>query len=83
MARLHRDFLIRYYTNGTTREKEYAVENTVFLLAQFLGWTELIRQEIQFLDLGTTGTSRQSRRGSTVEAQHSTEPMDALDNTES
>ncbi len=49
---LKRDFLTAYYTNGTDREKFYAQQNTVFLVAQFLGWTELIRQEIQFLDLG-------------------------------
>lgn len=34
---LKRGFLKRYYTDGSPREKEYAVENTVFLLAQFLG----------------------------------------------
>ncbi|HMG04108.1 MAG TPA: hypothetical protein VK581_01525 [Chthoniobacterales bacterium] len=45
-------FLLRYFTKGSKRERTYAVENTVFLVAQFLGWTELIRQEIQFLDLG-------------------------------
>ncbi len=44
-------FLQRYYTNGSAREQEYAIENTVFLLAQFLAWTEIIREEIQFLAL--------------------------------
>jgi len=48
---LRQDFLTRYYAQGSMREKEYAVENTVFLLAQFLGWTEAIREEIQFLPL--------------------------------
>jgi hypothetical protein len=43
---LKQAFLNRYYANGAAREKEYAVENTVFLLAQFLGWTEIIRQEV-------------------------------------
>jgi hypothetical protein len=55
-------FLPRYYTSGTAREREYAVENTVFLLAQFLGWTELVRQEIQFLDLGREDLTRELRR---------------------
>jgi hypothetical protein len=44
-------FLERFYTGGSSREQEYAVENTVFLFGQFLGWTEIIRQEIQFLSL--------------------------------
>ena len=43
---LERGFLDRYYFRGSAREKEYAVENTVFLVAQFLGWTEAIREEI-------------------------------------
>jgi hypothetical protein len=58
---LRRSFLTVYYTNGSDREKEYAVENTVFLVAQFLGWTELIRQEIQFLDRGSDDETRKLR----------------------
>jgi hypothetical protein len=55
-------FLSRYYTRGSAREKEYAVENTLFLLAQFLGWTEATREEIQFLDLDADDQTRELRR---------------------
>jgi hypothetical protein len=55
------EFLQTFYTEGNSREKEYAVENTVFLFAQFLGWTEAIRQEIQFLDLGREKQTRELR----------------------
>ena len=58
---LRQAFLKVYYSQGTDRDKEYAVENTVFLVAQFLGWTELIRQEIQFLDLGSDDETRKLR----------------------
>ena len=58
---LQQDFLGRYYVNGTEIEKEYAIENTVFLLAQFLAWTELLRQEVQFLDLGSDDRTRKLR----------------------
>jgi len=58
---LRQDFLGVYYTKGTDREKEYAVDNTIFLIAQYLGWTELIRQEIQFLDLGEDDETRKLR----------------------
>ena len=51
-------FLDRYLQQGTPQEQRYAVENTVFLLAQYLGWTELIRQEVQFLDLGNKDRTR-------------------------
>ena len=56
------DFLKTYLVNGSPREKEYAVENTVFLFAQFLGWTEAIREEIQFLDLGADGETKRLRQ---------------------
>ena len=59
---LRRDFLTRYYAIGSPREKDYAVENTVFLVAQFLGWTEAVRQEIQFLDLDENDQTRRLRQ---------------------
>jgi hypothetical protein len=55
-------FLELYILQGSAREQEYAIENTVFLFAQFLGWTELIRQEIQFLDFGAEDDTRQLRQ---------------------
>ena len=58
---LRNAFLSTYYSNGSKQEREYAVENTVFLVAQFLGWTELIRQELQFLDLGSDRETRELR----------------------
>lgn len=54
-------FLDVYYSSGSEAEKEYAIENTVFLVAQYLGWTELVRQEVQFLDLGDEHQTRQLR----------------------
>ena len=36
------------------RDAEYFRMNTLFLLAEFLGWLEIIRREMQFLDLGAT-----------------------------
>jgi hypothetical protein len=52
-------FLVMYYTNGNDRERAYALNNTVFLVAQYFGWTEIIRREIQFLDLGTNAATRE------------------------
>ena len=58
---LERGFLDRYYFRGSDREKEYALENTVFLFAQFLGWTEAIREEIQFVNLDGNEQTRKLR----------------------
>ena len=54
-------FLAHYVRDGNPRERDYAVENTVFLFAQYLGWTELIRQEVQFLHLGKDDKTRTLR----------------------
>lgn len=56
---LQREFLGVYLTNGDKREKGYATNNTVFLIAQFFGWSEIIRKEIQFLDQGDAQKTRE------------------------
>jgi len=33
-------------------EHDYLVEHTQYLIAQYLGWVEVMRREVQFLDLG-------------------------------
>jgi len=43
-----------YFTNGSDREKKYIVDNTAFLVAQYMCWTEMVRREIQFIDLGSS-----------------------------
>jgi hypothetical protein len=45
-------FLQVYLANGTRDEKKYARNNTMFVLAEYLGWVELVRRHVQFLDLG-------------------------------
>jgi hypothetical protein len=41
-----------YLLNGDERERSYIVNNTVFVIAQYCAWTEIIRREIQYIDLG-------------------------------
>jgi hypothetical protein len=36
----------------------YAEENTLYVIGQYLGWVEIIRQQIQFLDLGEAEKNR-------------------------
>jgi hypothetical protein len=48
------DFLSHYVSHQRDGEsaRRYAIDNTLFLLAEYLAWVEIIRREIQFLDLG-------------------------------
>lgn len=47
---LAKGFIQAYYTRGNDSEKAYVVNNTVFVVAQYFAWTEIIRREIQFID---------------------------------
>ncbi|MBP8120826.1 MAG: hypothetical protein KAY04_06235 [Burkholderiales bacterium] len=47
-----------YLVNGQPEQKHYAEYNTAFLIAQFFGWTEIIRQEVQFIEFADTAKSR-------------------------
>ena len=47
-----------YLNRGTSREKSYVINNTTFLVGQYLSWTELVRREIQFIDLGESKKTR-------------------------
>lgn len=47
-----------YLIFGTERERSYIKNNTVFLIAQYLCWTEIVRREIQFIDLGEATKTR-------------------------
>ena len=43
-------------------EPEYFRLNTLFLFADFLGWLEIVRRELQFLDLGAVDATRKLAR---------------------
>jgi hypothetical protein len=45
-------FLVRYGAEGRPHEREYARDNTVFLFAEYFGWVEILRRDVQFLDVG-------------------------------
>ena len=45
-------FMVRYGAEGREHEKQYARNNTVFLFAEYFGWVEILRRDVQFLDLG-------------------------------
>ena len=58
---LQRNFLQIYLTKGNDRERGYAINNTVFVLAQYFAWTEIVRSDIQFIDLGEDEPTRKLR----------------------
>jgi hypothetical protein len=55
---LAKDFLVRYLPEGEGL-REYAIDNTLYVIAEYLGWVDIIRREIQFLDLGAEAANRE------------------------
>jgi hypothetical protein len=53
-----RDFLVRYCAEPDEASRAYAVDNTLFVVAEYLGWVEIVRREIRFLDLGAELANR-------------------------
>lgn len=47
-----------FYEQGDETEREYAISNTMFVVAEYLGWCEIIRREVHFIDLGDDDQSR-------------------------
>ncbi|MEV7086349.1 hypothetical protein AB0O07_10685 [Streptomyces sp. NPDC093085] len=45
-------YMTSFLTRGTEREAAFARRSTVFVLAEYLGWVEILRRDVQFLDLG-------------------------------
>jgi hypothetical protein len=55
---LSNGFLDIYLVRGTPEQRNYAEYNTAFLIAQFFGWTEIIRQEVQFIEFAEDDKTR-------------------------
>ncbi len=51
------DFLKRFYQRSPSAQN-YAIHNTLYVVAEYFGWVEILRREIQFLDLGELEMNR-------------------------
>lgn len=55
---LKQNLLQVYLINGNESEREYTIKNTVYVVGQYLCWREVIRREVQYLDLGELEETR-------------------------
>jgi hypothetical protein len=53
------NFFKVYLEGGDDRARSYTINHSLFVIAQYFAWTELIRREIQFIDLGVDHETRQ------------------------
>jgi hypothetical protein len=59
---LQQNLLAVYYDKGDERERSYVVDSTAFLMAQYFAWTEIVRRDIQYIDLGQDEQTRRLAR---------------------
>ncbi|MGI5408107.1 hypothetical protein ACQEV9_15055 [Streptomyces chartreusis] len=52
-------YLTLFLVQGTEEDAELARRSSVFVIAEYLGWVEILRRDVQFLDLGSSGPNRQ------------------------
>ncbi|MGW3494804.1 hypothetical protein [Streptomyces sp. NPDC001020] len=55
-----RGFVTAFHVQGTPEQREYVRRSTVFVLAEYLGWVEILRRDIQFLDLGQSRVNQRA-----------------------
>ena len=53
---VNHNFLLDYYHSPDY--KDYAIHSTLYVIAEYLAWVEILRREIQFLDLGDVEMNR-------------------------
>lgn len=49
---------LQIYYHKSSYYKDYAIYSTLYVIAEYLGWVEILRREIQFLDLGDVEMNR-------------------------
>lgn len=52
-------FVTAFLIRGNEQEAEFVRRSTVFVLAEYLGWVEILRRDVRFLDLGRSRTNRE------------------------
>jgi hypothetical protein len=55
-------FVEKYISDDTAGKRNPAIESTLYVFAQFLGWREIIRREVQYLRFSRNGQTREIGR---------------------
>ena len=56
---IRQGYLVRYLHCGDAEEEQYARDYTLYAIAEYLCWVEIVRRELRFLDLGDVARNRQ------------------------
>ncbi|MEV3984373.1 hypothetical protein [Nonomuraea sp. NPDC049758] len=67
-------FMQALMLDGSAREAKYARFSTAYVFAEYLGWAEIFRRDIRFLDLGKNRRTAECCSASRASAAHSAPP---------
>lgn len=74
-----RGFLTTFVSHGRAEDADYARRSTAYVFGEYLGWVEILRRDIQFLELGKSRLNRDivskiSEIGETLNRIHGRDP---------
>ncbi|HEY9602831.1 MAG TPA: hypothetical protein V6C85_14555 [Allocoleopsis sp.] len=49
---IHHNNILQRSNPRALSEQDYLIYNTLYVIAEYLGWVEILRREVQFLDFG-------------------------------
>jgi hypothetical protein len=49
---IHHNKILQRSNPRALSEQDYLIHNTLYVIAEYLGWVEILRREVQFLDFG-------------------------------
>jgi len=58
LSNIHQNRVLQNFDQRRLSEQDYLITNTLCVFAEYFGWVEILRQEIQFLDLGDLELNR-------------------------
>jgi hypothetical protein len=55
---IHQNRVLQNFDQRCLSEQDYLISNTLYVFAEYFGWVEILRREVQFLDLGDLELNR-------------------------
>ncbi|MBE9004923.1 hypothetical protein IQ259_07705 [Fortiea sp. LEGE XX443] len=55
---IHKNRVLQNFDQRSLSEQDYLINNTLYVFAEYFGWVEILRREIQFLDFGDLELNR-------------------------
>ena len=55
---IYQNNILQDFDQRSSAEQDYLINNTLYVVAEYFGWVEILRREVQFLDIGDFAMNR-------------------------